>query len=95
MFIHSAEKFPLIFFLLLNMQMVMLSIACLMVLIICNPLPTQGAHVAVIDEVVEVNAPGPSQLNVDDFYGQHRAKIVRRSPEPLPCRQPYILCGRR
>ena len=62
------------------MQMVVL-MACLMVLVICNSLPTQGARVPVGDEAIIYQ--GADQLNVDDLYGHHRVKIVRRSPEPL------------
>ena len=61
--------------------MAILSIACFMVLIIGNSLPTQGAHVPVSNEAGIYE--GVDQLSVDDLYGQHRVKIVRRSPEPL------------
>jgi len=72
--------------------MVILSIPCLVVLIICSSLPVQAAHVPevntpgpnpVSDVASEVNTPAPSQLNVDDLYGQNCVRIVRRTPEPM------------
>ena len=60
---------------------ILMSMACWMALIVCNSLPTQGAHLLVSDDAAI--HPGADQLNVDGLYGQHRVKIVRRSPEPL------------
>lgn len=64
------------------MQVVILSIACLVVLTICNSLSAQAAHVPGSDAEADVLS-GAGQFNVDDLYGQYRVKIVRRSPEPL------------
>ena len=74
---------------------VLMSMACLMALIVCNSLPTQGAHVLVSDDAAI--HPGADQLNVGDLYGQHHAKIVRRSPEPLQWCPNILICrpGRR
>jgi len=73
--------------------MVILSIACLMALIICNSLPAQAASVPEVRASLSDEADvlsGAAQLNVD----QHRAKIVRRSPEPLPCTVGPLCNGR-
>ena len=76
---------------LLKMQLVILSIACLIVLVFCNSLSAQAANVP--DVIGEADVlPGADQLNVDDLYGQNRVKVVRRSPEQISHRA-YIFCA--